>query len=251
VSGSHDLQKHFESATSALEGARIEEAISSFESMADRGLAHPDASFNRALSYLKRAHSPSARPGDLGQAIAGFRETLELRRDDETVLPLLDGALLEIAARQSGGKDAQVSWSEPLHVQALRVFDPTLLLGVAAFGAVVFIAALLSTIKAHLRARGLAILILGGIIWSLGSALYGLRQTFVADARYGVVVVPRAEPRDELARKVRGTAPLTEGALVRVAEQRGSLFAVDLGGQFIWIQASDLRLLQKPDEGGE
>jgi tetratricopeptide (TPR) repeat protein len=244
MSAPQELRTHFSAATQALQAGRIEEAIAGFESMADRGLAHPDASFNRGIAYLKRAHSPAAQLGDLGQAVAAFRETLALGRDDEAAQTLIDGSLLEIAARQSDARSAQITTAEPLYLQALKAVDPTLPLGFSVLGAILCLVALPFTLKAELKARALAVLILGGLLWTLGSAVYLMEDALVVRARYAVVVVPRAEPRDALARKLRGAQAFPEGTEVRVAKLQGNLVEVRGALEPVWLLSSDLRIVQ-------
>src|SRR5262245_25063525 len=77
-----DSQKTFSDAVTSLERGAYDDAIDLFESLADRGFVHPDASFDRAVAYVERARTPNARPGDLGRAVAALEETLLLRPGD-------------------------------------------------------------------------------------------------------------------------------------------------------------------------
>jgi hypothetical protein len=68
----------------ALQKGDFTTAIAELESLADRGFAHPDASFDRGLAYVlpRHARAPSD-PGDLGRAAAAFAEASLLRGGDD------------------------------------------------------------------------------------------------------------------------------------------------------------------------
>jgi tetratricopeptide (TPR) repeat protein len=245
VSPAPELAQEFERATTALGEGRTEEAIQGFEGMADRGLVHPDVSFNRGTAYLKRALTPAEQSGDLGQAMAGFREALSLRPGDETAKAAADVLALEIARRQGERRETQVSVAEPLHVQALSAVDAIYPALAAALGALLVLIGLGLTFKTELRARAHALLVLGGILWGLGGTVYALQAYYVADARYAVVVVPRAELRNALGEKQKGSEAIALGAMLRIGEQRSNLVELKTQGGESWLLGSDVRLLQR------
>jgi Flp pilus assembly protein TadD len=51
----------FTDAVAALDRGAFDDAIDRFELLADRGFSHPDASYDRAIAYVRRADSRTAR----------------------------------------------------------------------------------------------------------------------------------------------------------------------------------------------
>src|SRR5262249_55859553 len=80
----------FKSAAEPLRRGEFGAAIDAFEALADQGLVHPDASFDRGLAYVMRVKAHAERPGDLGRAAAAFEEALLLRPGDEEADRALD-----------------------------------------------------------------------------------------------------------------------------------------------------------------
>src|SRR5258707_295149 len=96
----------FHKGVDALKGGSLNEAVELFEALADRGFVHPDASFDRSLSYLGRVKAGVERPGDLGRAAAALEETLLFRPDDreaESALELVRAEAARGRARSGGG----------------------------------------------------------------------------------------------------------------------------------------------------
>src|SRR6185503_7451242 len=93
--------KSLETALKALERGAFDEAIDRLELLADQGFVHPDASFDRAVLYVRRARSQAARPGDLGRAAAALSETLLLRPSDEAAETALERVQSEIARKRA------------------------------------------------------------------------------------------------------------------------------------------------------
>src|SRR5207245_2956675 len=62
----------FKKGVAALREGAVNDAVDTFETLADRGFVHPDASFDRSLSYLGRVKAGVERPGDLGRAAAAL-----------------------------------------------------------------------------------------------------------------------------------------------------------------------------------
>jgi hypothetical protein len=76
-------------------------ALVALETLADRGVVHPDVSFDRGLAYAARARSDRAEPGDLGRAAAGFEEALRLRPSDEEARRALDAVRAAVVKRRA------------------------------------------------------------------------------------------------------------------------------------------------------
>jgi len=95
-----DLGLHGSALRSLQKGAHTE-AIQQLELLADRGVLHPDISFDRAVAYAYRARSPQARPGDFGRAAFALSEVLALRPDDTEAAALLTRIDLELSRARS------------------------------------------------------------------------------------------------------------------------------------------------------
>src|SRR5260370_24166391 len=91
----------FKKGALALHDGAVNEAVELFEALADRGFVHPDASFDRSLSYLGRVRAGLERPGDLGRAAAALEETLLFRPDDPEAESALELVRAEVARRRA------------------------------------------------------------------------------------------------------------------------------------------------------
>src|SRR5262249_18773517 len=101
VASEDSAEAIFKKGVSALRDGAINDAVDSFEALADRGFVHPDPSFDRALSYLGRIRAGIERPGDLGRAAAALEETLLFRPDDHEAESALELVRAEVARRRA------------------------------------------------------------------------------------------------------------------------------------------------------
>jgi len=237
----------FGTAVAALERSAFDEAIDRFELLADRGIAHPDASYDRGIAYVRRAKSRGARPGDLGRAAAAFSEALLARPTDADAELALSAVKSEITRRRGRlGMTAE---------------EPRVSLG----WAIVFLVAentwaaiaLLSSITSAL---GLALLLFarsrrrkvaGAVIASVAGSTLLLSSALAALARHdriaystGVVIVSEARLLDESGRSVTGPGSvIPEGATLRVMGQKGALARVSWGSLEGFVSLGQLRIL--------
>jgi hypothetical protein len=109
----------FKKGALALRDGSVNEAVEVFEALADRGFVHPDASFDRSLSYLARVRAGLERPGDLGRAAAALEETLLLRPDDREAEAALDLVRAEVARRRARSSSAADVESRPTLERAM------------------------------------------------------------------------------------------------------------------------------------
>src|SRR5262249_18518945 len=109
----------FKRGVDALRDGAVNEAIDSFEALADRGFVHPDASFNRSLSYLGRVRGGIERPGDAGRAAAALEETLSFRPDDREAESALELVRAEVARRRARNGSAADVESRPTLERAM------------------------------------------------------------------------------------------------------------------------------------
>lgn len=230
-----------------LEAGKIEESLSLLEGAADRGLVHPDLSFNRGFAYLKRAESPAAAPGDLGQAIASFSEALKLRPSDPEATSGLERAQILLSQRTNlehttGSLDDSIF--RPLMAQ-VPPLPPAI---VAGLGAALLCGAWLGRLITKEKPRTLAIGLVGLTLWLAGALVYAGRLYALSSQSDAIVISARAELRDEAGRTLRGTDGLPQGTRVRVKETRGRLSRIESGRGDLWVDAADLRRLAETIE---
>jgi len=250
----------------ALREGSVNEAVELFEALADRGFVHPDASFDRALSYLGRVRAGVERPGDLGRAAAALEETLLLRADDRDAEVALELVRAEVARRRSrSGSSADVdarptidravfgfasewTWSILAALSSLLLTAGLVLRLVAAQMADTGNGAALREVSPYEGAIHLASTItipIGAVcllVFAILSA--GARQLRLTTSD-GVVVAPEAHLLTEkgvLASK--GAIP--EAARVELGEQRGALVHVRWGAVEGWTQSDAVRRLARP-----
>jgi hypothetical protein len=249
AAGDADAQL-FNDAIVALHRGAIDDAIDRLELLADRGFAHPDASYDRAVAYVKRAQSRNAKHGDLGRAAAALAETLSLRPDDADANAALGRVHREIARRRarSGASEVDLRPSLGWAVVGLLEEDTWAILAILGSG----VASL--GLAARLGSKKEAVKLGGTIAASLGAVTLLVAGTLVAFARYerlhyrpAVVVVEEARLLDDNGATVSGPGSVVpEGASVRVTDQRGTLAHVEWGTLDGWLSLGQLRLLARP-----
>lgn len=250
--GAETADQLFSESVRALEQGAPSDAIARLELLADRGVTHPDASFNRGLAYLSRARSQTAVPGDYGRAVAGFTEALALRPGDASADQALAAARAELE-KQRARTGASTSIESPPLSSAVVA-----LLSEQTWAALALTASLLATL-------GLALVALtrrGSLerpasAWRLtGAVLAGVGALFLASTATGawlahrqrttesvaVVVVQNARRVDEEGRLVSGP-PIAEGTTLRVLETKGQLALVRSGQSSTWLRSRDLQTI--------
>jgi hypothetical protein len=228
-----------------LKLGRPSEAIRTLEAVADRGVYHPDLSYNRALGYLDRAKTPASQPGDLGQAAAGFAEVLEFRPDDaEAERGLLQAQLL-VAKDQSRADTSSESHSLGLVERVLLRTRPLALLVIAGIGAVCACAGLLLRLAARENTRSAgAIFALVGVSLLLPAAgLHFSRHALFSGARVAVVVAKKAQIVDAGGGRLKGRLPLRETTLVYVGPSTSSIAPLVNLGERGYVSSAELRFL--------
>lgn len=240
----------FRSGVSALERGAWDEAIDQFELLADRGFVHPDASFDRAVAYVERARTSSARPGDLGRAAAALAETLELRPGDREAEAALEAVHAEIARRRAREGSEPITARPSLARAIVALANERVWAAGAALGSFALSVGLLLGLSAQRRRRlaaritasvGAAVLLLGGGL-TLAARHYRL------SSQHAVVVVPDARLLGDdgaplRAATQRGAATVPEGSSVYVLERRADLARVEWGTTRGWVQLAQIRVL--------
>lgn len=242
----------YDSAVQALANGAHTEALQKLELLADRGVIHPDISFDRAVAYAFRARSPQARPGDFGRAAFALSETLTLRPTDVEAAELLTRVDHELSkARSRHGNPSLLA--RPRLTRAVVGLLPENAWAVGAL-----MGSLTATVGLILRAessrprRKLA----GGVAAWLGAALLvvtGLGLGYAVHARHttrqGVVVSTDARLLDVtgaplvVAHQPGQDLSIPEGARVAVTGRTERLLQVEWGSLEAYVSPGELQLL--------
>ncbi len=234
----------FAEATSALEAEQTDAAIARLESLADSGFRHPTVAYQRGLAYLRRSSEPTAEPGDLGQAAAGFREALTLDSRDADAARGLEEVRLRVA-RRSGKAQSLDSDTVGLGLRALLAVSPfvcAVLALISSVAATLGLSLAFFGPKALHRAGALTAAI-GGVALVLTAPLYFASKQARDSSPLAIVVAPRATLFDAGGRALGGVAPLSEGAEVRLVGERGGLVEIALETGTSWVERRQLRIL--------
>lgn len=264
ASSDEDTTSLFQRGVASLKNGEVNDAVEVFEALADRGFVHPDASFDRALSYLGRVRAGAERPGDLGRAAAALEETLLLRdsdRDAETALELVRAEVARRRARSGSSADVD---ARPTLDRAVFGFASEWTWAIlAAIASLVLTAGLvLRWVAGQMAEKGAetqrdmplegplhlasTIAVPIGVVCLLVFAILaaGARQLRLTTAE-GVVVAPEAHLLTEKGVLTsRGAIP--EAARVELGEQRGALVHVRWGAVDGWTQSDAVRRLARP-----
>lgn len=245
----------FEKATAATASGAFSEAIVLFEQLSDRGAAHPDTSFNRAIAYWQRAESPKRHPGDLGQAAAGFREAASLRSgmdDAERYLQLVHQEISRERSRQ--GLDPVIV-QPPLGRAIVSLLPESVWAAVAALASLVLCVGLVLRRRAgaHLKLAGQINAAAGALLLLVFGTLTFAARSFRINSHEATVIVHQARLLDRTGKPLKAKAldvefnAIPEGAGLLVQSQNGHLVQVLWGSTEAWVKSSDLRLLARPD----
>jgi hypothetical protein len=243
----------FKAGVEAIQNGAIEAAIDDFELLADRGVRHPDISFNRAVAYVKRARSARAKPGDLGRAAAALSETLMLRPADKVADEAVELVRSEIGRKHARERDPALIVRPSIARSVVSLLSEQAWAWTAAAGSLLLTAALVA--RALLRrpaARlGAALTLAAGAAMMLvGCGMMLGARHFRLSSTPAIVVVDEApllgKSGAPIAGARRAESTLPEGALVYVLETRGSLDRVAWGEADGWVLASQLRVLREP-----
>jgi hypothetical protein len=243
----------FEAGVEAIQSGATEDALDDFELLADRGVRHPDISFNRAVAYVKRARSTRARPGDLGRAAAALSETLMLRPGDERAEEALSLVRSEIGRKHARARDPAFVVRSSIARSVVALLSETAWAWASVVGSLLLTSALIArALLARPAARLGAALTLGA-----GAATMLIGCGMMLGARYfrthsepAVVVVDEApllgRTGSPIASARKADSTLPEGALVYVLETAGSLRRVEWGEAEGWVLGSQVRVLSEP-----
>jgi hypothetical protein len=229
----------------ALSESRPAEAIRSLESLADRGMSHPDLSFNRGLAYASRATAATSEVGDLGQAVAGFAEALHLRPGDKQAERAVRQTQLLVAKKAAGDQTSSENDSLGLIEKTLQGLSPFWLFVLAALGSVAASGGSLLRLSTRetIRLSGLVTAGIGVFLLFGAGSLFLFRQTLFDGARQGVVIAPEARLVDESGAQLKGVLPYRESTIVHIGPPRRGLAPLVSLGQIRWIRTTQVRFL--------
>jgi hypothetical protein len=239
----------FARGVSALERGAYGEAIDVFELMADRGVVHPDLSFDLGVAYLGRARSSEARPGDLGRVAAALSETLELRPDDEEAELALSKVRSEVSRRLARQGVTDTLSARPSLGRAVAGLVPeNIWAALAALGSGLLGVGLLTrelTQRAAPRLVANTLLGIGGFLLIVTGGLSFAARWFRTRFEPAIVVVEQARLLDEQGMSKVRAGSVSEGSLVYVRETHGDLARVEWSGNESWLRRSEIRVLSR------
>ncbi|MEZ4219780.1 MAG: hypothetical protein R3B13_02545 [Polyangiaceae bacterium] len=242
----------FREGVAALERGSHDDAIDRFELLADRGVQHPDASYDRAVAYVARVRATGGRPGDLGRAAAGFAEALELDPSDMAAEQALQTVREEIARRRARAGDQPVRARPALSRAVLDLLPEGGWAILAAAGSLLCALGLgLRLFSQARRPRLVGDIVggLGGAALLIGGAALAMATRMHVNARPAVVVVPEARLLNAagvpVAAKGGDPGAIPEGESVFVREQVGATHRVEWGSVEGYVSAGQLRFLAR------
>jgi hypothetical protein len=239
----------------SLEKGAVDDAIDTFEALADRGFVHPDASYNRAVAYVARARSASPKPGDLGRAVAGLEETLLLRPGDADAEQALDRVRAEIARRRARQGAEPVVTKTSLSRAVVGLVDEDVWALLAALGSAILSLGLVARIaseRPRVRLGGVTAAGVGGVLLLTTGALAAAARHFRDTSRAAVVIVTDARFVDATGVPIRQKdglpeqTSLPEGTSVFFLHRQGELSAVEWGTFRSYVNSAQIRVLARP-----
>lgn len=248
-----DSRALFSKANSAIKSGAPSEAIAQLELLADRGVLHPDVSFNRAVAYLHRARTPRAQPGDMGRAVAALEETLTLRASDAQAEATLEKVQSELS-RERSRRGAQSLMARPTIGRALVRLLPENFWAVMCLFSSGFctLGLMIAGLTASPRRRfvGKVLASITGILGILSCTTLYAAEQIRHQVNSGVVIAPEARLRDAAGmplptRVTRDAASVPEGALLDISRISDRYCEVLWGETRAWVQTSELQVLPK------
>lgn len=251
--GELTTEQLFATGVEALHSGAVNDAVDAFELLADRGIQHPDISFNRAVAYVKRARASRAKPGDLGRAAAALSETLMLRPGDKIAEEALALVRSEIGRKHARQRDPALIVRPSIARSVVALLSESAWGWSAVVGSFLLTAGLVARALLLRPARRLAAaltLAVGGAVMLLGVGMMLGAWYFRTHSDAAIVVVDEAPLLGPTGAPVvsgrKRESTLPEGALVYVLDTAGALHQVEWGEAEGWVLASQLRVLREP-----
>ena len=248
-----ETQKLFADGVAALKDEKPNEAVASFEALADRGVIDPVASYDRGLAYALRVRANAEQPGDLGRAVHGFEEAIaltrdpQLARDAEQAATLVRSEVSRRKAREGVTVDIEQRTSPWRTLTQALPEDTWAALAIACsfvLGCALFLRWLAS--QARARAGAAIALAVSAPALVLCAALARSARSDRLNLREAIVVSTGARPSDAHGIVLPQSTPLPEGARVEVLDQSGGFTEFRWGDLRAWVPGATLRALAKP-----
>lgn len=248
-----ETQKLFDDGVAALKDERPNEAVASFEALADRGVVDPVASYDRGLAYALRVHANAEQPGDLGRAAHGFEEAIALTTDEHLAADAraaVSAVRSEVSRRKAReGVTVDVEqraspWRSLTHLVAEEAWTAIAIACSLILGAALFLRWLAESTRA--RAGAAIAIAVSAPVLVVAAAL---ARTARSDRLYlheAIVVSAAARPSDNRGIVLPQATPLPEAARVEVLDQGGGFTEFRWGALHAWVPAGTLRALAKP-----
>lgn len=243
----------FADGLSALKDERPNEAVASFEALADRGIVDAAVSYDRGLAYALRVHAGAEQPGDLGRAAHGFEEARALSTDASLTNDAEAG--LTAVRSEVGRRKARegITIDVEQHASPWRTLSRAL--AENTWTAIAIAASFILGVAFFLRWLGQGSRMRAGaaIAIAVSAPMLVLAAALARTARHdrltleeAVVVSPTARPSDEHGIALPQSTPLPEAARVEVLSHESGLTQIRWGALVAWVPASTLRPLAKP-----
>lgn len=240
-------------AMAAAQRGAFDEAVDRLESLADGGFVHPDASAGRAYAYVQRARSRSARPGDLGRAVAALEEARWMRPGAVEFESALEKIRAEIARRRARSGSSPLVQTPSLGRAVTGLVPERIWAVLAAIGATLLTAGLALHRFVHRRTAEIAgsvAMVTGALIAVLGATLAARARDYRLSTHPAVVVANEARWLDETGRPLRmqnaQADAIPEGSLVYVHERHSGRSRIEWGSLDGWVDSTQLRNLVLP-----
>ena len=249
-----DTSALFAAGVKALADERPNDAVASFEALADRGVIDSVVSYDRGLAYALRVRAGAEQSGDLGRAAHGFEEARMLTHDRKLASDA--DAALDAVRGEVGRRKARegVTVDVEQHPSAWRTLAHTWTENgwswLAVIASFILAAALFVRWLAHgSRARaGAAIAIATAApLVIAGAALARTSRHDRLWLREAIVISPAARPTDAHGIVLPAEQTLPEAARVEIVDQSAGLTEVRWGTLDAWVPSSVLRPLAKPE----
>ncbi len=257
IADADETQKLFADGVAALADERPNEAVASFEALADRGVVDAVASYDRGLAYALRVHANAEQPGDLGRAAHGFEEAIALTNDPhlaEDARAAVSAVRSEVSRRKAReGVTVDVEqraspWSTLAHALAEDTWIAIAIACSFILAAALFVRWLATQTRA--RAGAAIAIAVSAPVLVLAALLARSARSDRLFFHEAIVVSAMARPSDAHGIVLPQSTPLPEGARVEVLDPnesgRGGFTAFRWGSLRAWVPAATLRPLAKP-----
>ena len=242
----------FAAGVKALEEEKPNDAVASFEALADRGVVDATASYDRGLAYALRVRANAEQPGDLGRAAHGFEEArmltndAKLAADAQTALAMVRSEVSRRKAREGVTVDME-QHASPWRTLTRTLGENTwaaLAIGAAiALGVGLFARWLAKASRA--RAAAAIVIAVSAPVMIVTAALARSARSDRLYLREAIVVSPSARPSDAHGIVLPQAKPLPEAARVEIVGENGAWTEFRWGTLDAWVPAQTLRPLEK------